>query len=123
MEEMNSILEDINAEEVEASLGQRSLAIILDIILEVSLIVAFYFLAPREKVLQILDIHPYMTYVLAFIIIFSYRVICISIFGRTIGMMICNLKYLNNNLQALSSKQKLIAIIASRTSGIRFYKI
>ena len=51
MEERNSILEDIKMEEIEASYFQRLITTLFDIVIEIGIIVAFYFLFPREPIL------------------------------------------------------------------------
>lgn len=122
MEENDSILGDIKTDEFEAPYFQRLIAILLDVIIEISIIVAFYFLFPSDLLLKLLDANSLMRYVIALIIVFAYRVICILIFRKTIGMLISSVKYLNSNLQPLSSKEKIIAIFATKTSKIKFYK-
>jgi hypothetical protein len=122
MEEKDSILGDIKTEEVGAPYFQRLITILFDVIIEISIIVAFYFLFPRELILKLLDANSYMRYVIALIIVFTYRLVCILLFGKTIGMIISRVKYLNSNLQPLTSKEKIIAIIATKTSNIKFYK-
>jgi hypothetical protein len=37
-------------------------------------------------------------------------------------MIICGVRYLNRDLQPLSLKERLVAVVASRTSDIRYYK-
>ena len=122
MEEKDSILGDIKTEEVEAPYFQGIITTLLDVIIEISIIVAFYFFFPKELILKLFDANSYMKYVIALIIVFTYRLICILLFGKTIGMIISRVKYLNSNLQPLSPKEKLIAIFATKTSRIKYYK-
>ena len=122
MEEKDSILGDIKAEEVEAPYLLRLITTLLDVIIEISIIVAFYFLFPRELILKLLNANSYMKYVIALSIVLIYRLICILLLGKTIGMIISRVKYLNSNLQQLSSKERLIAIFATKTSNIKYYK-
>jgi uncharacterized RDD family membrane protein YckC len=64
----------------------------------------------------------YITYIIVFVIMFSYRMVCLLVFNRTAGMMICRIKYLNDQLKPLSSKEKLVAVFAIRTARIKYYK-
>jgi hypothetical protein len=122
MEQNDSILSDIQIDEVEAPYFQRLVATVLDIVFEVGLMVAFYFLIPRDIMFQLLNIGSYMKFVVTLFIIFFYRLSCILLFGKTIGMAICGVKYLNTNFQPLTTQERLIAVIRTKTSNIRFYK-
>ncbi len=124
MEERDSILEDIKTEETEASYFQRLITTLFDIIIEISVMVAFYFIF-KDLIVKLLEVNSYMRYLITLIIIFAYRLICILLFEKTIGMIICKVKYLNNNLQPLSSKERLIAVFSSdkELPKIEFEKI
>jgi uncharacterized RDD family membrane protein YckC len=122
MEEKHSILEDIKAEEVEAPYIQKLFTNITDGVIEAAFVVAFYLLAPQETILSLFDISPYMRYVIVLPFIFGYRLISILPFGKTIGMLICRTKYLNDKLLPLSPKERLISVFLTRTSGIKYYK-
>ena len=122
MEEKQSILEDIQAEETEAPYFQKFLTNLTDGLIEVAFIVAFYLLIPQETILSLYDISPYMRYAIVLPFIFGYRVICLLPFGKTIGMLICRTKYLNSKLLPLTTKEKLIAVFVTKTSGIKYYK-
>jgi uncharacterized RDD family membrane protein YckC len=121
MEESNSILDDIKIEEIEAPYFQRLITTLFDILIEISMMVAFYVIF-KEPILKLLEVNSYMRYIITLIIIFAYRLVCILLFGKTIGMIISKVKYLNNNLQPLSSKERLIAVFATKTSNIKYYK-
>lgn len=118
----DSILEDIKFDEIEAPYFQRLFTIILDLLIETSIILAFYFLLPRAVTLRLLDLNPFMKYIIAIVVILSYRMVSISLFGKTIGMMITRVKYLNNDFLPLSSKERLIAILLTTNAKIKFYK-
>jgi hypothetical protein len=123
MEDKDSILDEIKAEETEAPYLQRLLTTVIDIAIEVSLIIAFfYFLLPRKFIAELFSINQYMNYVFAFIIIFSYRLVFIFLIGRTVGMILCRTKYLNKNLLPLSPKERFVSVFVTRTSGIKYYK-
>ena len=121
MEENNSILDDIKIEEIEAPYFQRLITTLFDIIIEISIMVAFYFIF-KEPILKLLEVNSYMRYIITLIIIFAYRLVCILLFEKTIGMIISKVKYLNNDFQPLSSKERLIAVFATKTSNIKYYK-
>lgn len=122
MEQNDSILEDIKMHAVEAPYFQRLAVTLLDLVFEVGLMVTFYFLLPAEMMYKLLDTTSYMKYVVTLFIIFFYRFSCIFLFGKTIGMAICGVKYLNNDLQPLRIQQRLMAVVSTRTSNIKFYK-
>lgn len=122
MEENNSILENLDPEAVEISQAQRVIINLIDFAIEVAIILGFYFLVPREFILPILARGEYVKYIIAFTILFSYRIILILFFGRTIGMFICKAIFLNDTLQPLSSGQRIIATFAPKISGIKRYK-
>jgi uncharacterized RDD family membrane protein YckC len=122
MEEKNSILEDFKTEAIEASTTQKAITTIVDLVIEVGILVSFYFLFPRDILLELLELNSFMRYILALVIILSYRFICILLAGKTIGMIICGVRYLNRDLQPLSLKERLVAVIASRNSNIKYYK-
>jgi uncharacterized RDD family membrane protein YckC len=101
MEQNDSILDDIKMHEVEAPYFQRLAVTLLDLVFEIGLMVAFYILLPSETMYKLLGTTSYMKYIVTLFIIFFYRFSCIFLFGKTIGMAICGVKYLNNNLQPL----------------------
>jgi uncharacterized RDD family membrane protein YckC len=122
MEEKQSILEDIETEEVEVPYMQRLLTNITDGIIEVIIIVAFYLIIPKEIIYKLFEMNSYMKYFVAFTIVFGYRLICFFLSGKTIGMLICRTKYLNAKLLPLTPKERLIAVFVTRASGIKYYK-
>lgn len=122
MEEKDSIFTDLEPSETESSSGQRVLTNIIDWLIEMAMIVTVFVLMAKGIVPHIDNGAAYITYIIVFVIMFLYRLVCLLIFNRTAGMMICRIKYLNSELQPLSSKEKLIAVFAVRTARIRYYK-
>lgn len=122
MEQNDSILDDIKLHAVEARYFQRLAVTLLDLVFEIGLMVAVYFLLSREMMYKLLDANSYMKYVATLFIILFYRLSCILLFGKTIGMAICGVRYLDNDFQPLSMQQRLMAVIRTRTSDIKFYK-
>lgn len=121
MEQHESILEDIRTTEIEAPGWKKFVAAIIDFAIEIGIIVGFYFLMPRDILASLLDGKPFMKYIIAFFIIFGYRLVCIMGAGKTVGMTLCKIKYLNSKQEPLSTGEKLTAVAINRT-GIRMYK-
>lgn len=122
MDNQESYLEDIEPKEAEAGLFQRIFTNLFDWVIEVLIMIIVYFLLPKDWLSMLLDKSPFGIYVMVFILMFSYRLFSLIFFGKTLGMMICRVKYLNADLEPLTSKQKLIAVFATRTQKIRYYK-
>ena len=122
MEQNDSILDDLNLSAGEAPYLQRLAVTLVDLLFEIALMVAVYFLLPAQVMYKLLDANSYMKYVVTLFIIFVYRFSCILLFGKTMGMAICGVKYLDNNFQPLTMQQRLMAVITTRTSNIKFYK-
>jgi len=122
LENTDSILSDIKDVETEASFLQRLFANLIDLVIESSVFVAIYVFVPREIILQTIGINSFTRYLFIFLLIVVYRLICIVLFQKTIGMMLCRLKYLNYDLEPLTAKQKIIAILVTTTSSIKYYK-
>ncbi len=123
MEQNESILEDINVSETEAPRGLGFLANLIDWVIEIGIIVAFYRFMPRDFILSLLDQNTFMRYLLAFALILTYRLVCILAVGKTIGMAVCKIKYLNKNLEPLSSTERIRAGIGIKMDGIKYYKV
>lgn len=123
MNKTDSILDAADVQETECSFTQRFFTILIDIAIEISLVFAVYLLAPREFIRQLIIHESPLRFMITLGIIFTYRFACIFLMEKTIGMRICKIKYLNHNLQPLTTKEKFIAVFRSRTDKIRFYKI
>jgi uncharacterized RDD family membrane protein YckC len=122
MEEKESIFTDLETGETESGSGRRVFANIIDWLIEMAIIVTIFVLMSKGVIPSIGKGGAYITYIIVFVIMFLYRLICLLVFNRTVGMMICRIKYLNHDLQPLSTKEKLIAVFAVRTARIRYYK-
>lgn len=121
MEEKESIFEDIKGEEIQVSSLHAVTANLIDWGIEVFIIIAFYFFFPRQILINLFEINSYIKYIIVLFLIFFYRLITILAFGKTIGMMVARIKYLNGDLLPLTQKEKSIAIFATRTASIRYY--
>lgn len=122
MEHNESILGNINVEVAESTGLQKFISNAIDIIIEIVIIIAFYFLVPRQFVTTLLDQHFLMKYFIALLLVFSYRLLCMLLAGRTFGMMITRSKYLNSRLLPLSQKERMIAAFIDKAAGIKRYQ-
>jgi hypothetical protein len=122
MEDKDSIFSDIQTTEVECPYLQRVFTNLIDWVIDILLIIILYLLLPKGILSGLINTKSYSTYILLFVLMIVYRLISILLFGRTVGMMICSVKYLNSSLLPLSGKEKLIAAIAVQTAGIKYYK-
>ena len=122
MESEESILTDIVSDEEEVSVPQRILANVIDFVLEIGLLVLLYKTLPSDLRVFLIKNKSISTYIVIFSLFTLYRLVNMLLFERTIGMILCRCKYLNENLQPLSLGEKLIATIAVRTKKIRIYK-
>ena len=122
MESQENILADIVSTEVEVSSLQRILSNIIDLILEIGLLVVFYEIIPTEMRAFIIKNRPISTYLFVFAWLTAYRLLTILLLQRTIGMIICRIKYLSRNFQPLTSREKVIATFLVRTKNIRLYE-
>ncbi len=122
MDNNETIFSDLETNEVEPPYWQRLVANIIDAIIEIGLMVTIYFLMPADVWYSLLQERTFARYLIFFGVLFLYRLICILSIGRTIGMAICRIKYLNADLQPLSMKEKWIAVFAVRTPKIKYYK-
>ena len=122
MEPQESILTDIEDPQTEASPPQRILANIIDFIIELGILVLFYLVMPAVLREFIIRNKPVSTYVVFFLWFSLYRLFTLFLLLRTIGMIVCRIKYLNQELQPLSLAEKLVVTMATRTKKIKLYK-
>lgn len=122
MEDNDSLLSDINDKEVEASYIQRLLSSIIDVAISILLLLMVYKFLPAEIIIGVINSTTVSRYVFIFLVMELYRLILLLVFGKTIGMMVCQIKYLNAGYEPLSTKEKFKISLAVRTSAIRYYK-
>ena len=123
MEDKDTIFSDINVTEIETSYFQRLFTNLIDVVISILFLIAIYKLMPREMLLSIIRDNTFIKYIFIISVMSLYRMICLLFFSKTIGMLICKVKYLNGDLQPLSTKEKMIAVFAIRTSRLKYYKI
>lgn len=123
MDNNETIFSDLENNEVEPPYWQRVVANIIDGLIEIGLMVTIYLLLPTDVWYSLLQEKRFARYLIFLSVLFLYRLLCILSIGRTIGMALCRIKYLNADLQPLSAKEKWIAVFAVRTPKIKYYKV
>ncbi|TWI81493.1 RDD family protein [Lacibacter cauensis] len=121
MENNDTIFSDIQKSETEASYFKKFSASLIDWIFELALIFSSYIFLPRSIILEISDSDSILRFFIILIFIILYRLVCLLLFNKTIGMGLLRLKYLNSSLQPLSVKEKIIASFAPKVSDIKTY--
>lgn len=119
---MENILSDIEPEEIPASQGQRYVSNLIDGITNIAIFVAAFFLVPDEFLLKFANTNIVYRMLLLVAVSFCFRYISILLFGKSLGMLLAGLKYLNKDLQPLTASQKLIAAFLNKMNGINYYK-
>ncbi len=122
MENKDSIFTDIENTEVEASYLQRLFISFVDLAVSVLLILLTYKVLPEELIMTIMESGLVSRLIFIILIMEAYRLPMLLIFGKTLGMMVCKVKYLNGKMLPLTAKENLIASFIIRTASIRYYK-
>lgn len=122
MEDKDGLLLDLDEKEIPATYFQRLFVSIIDVVLSILFILLIYRLLPEEIVMKVLNASAIIRFVIILLVMTVYRLILLLVFGKTIGMMVCQVKYLNADYKPLSVKQIFIASFASLTATIKFYK-
>ena len=122
MENQDTIFSDLDENFEEATYIQRFLASAIDTVITIGGIVLFMKLMPDEIVYNFFGTGKIKIYIFIFLVIIVYRVVCLLVFDKTIGMMIIKIKYLKEARYPLSSREKIIISLASLTKKFRLYK-
>jgi hypothetical protein len=122
MQLQEDVLTDIELPQTEASTLQKIVSFLIDLGLEIAPMILFFLIIPDNIRAFLYQHKPISNYGVVFVWIMAYRLITILLFGRTIGMAICKIKYLNDHFQLLSGEEKMIAIIGVRTKKIKMCK-
>lgn len=122
MEDNDSILLELDEKEIPASYFQRLFVSVIDAVLSILFILLIYKFVPAEIVMDMITATAIIRFIVIITIMTLYRLILLLVFGKTIGMMLCKVKYLNADYKPLSAKQNLIASLAVLTPSIKFYK-
>jgi uncharacterized RDD family membrane protein YckC len=121
MDLQENLLTDIEVPQVEAPQGLKILSGIIDFVLEIGLLILLYIILPGEIRSYLIKTEAISTYLVTFAWITIYRIITIFAFQRTVGMIICRIKFLNEDLQPLSPGEKMTAVFI-RSKKIKVYK-
>jgi uncharacterized RDD family membrane protein YckC len=122
MEEKETIFDDMELTATEAAPLKRFLVSLIDWAVEVGLFVAFYFLMRNQSVSDLVSNQSWAFYFVIIIFMLAYRAVSIMGFGKTVGMMVCRLRYLNAKMQPLTTGEKWTAVFAVRTASIKYYE-
>lgn len=123
MESPENILNDIVPGEIPASQGQRYIGNLIDGILNAAVFAGMFFLVPSEYLVKFLNADFIYRLLLLLLIMFCFRFVFILLWGRSIGMIVARIKYLNKDLQPLTTSQKLMAAFIQKGNGISYYKV
>jgi uncharacterized RDD family membrane protein YckC len=122
MENQDTIFSDLEDTPPEGTYLQRLVASAIDTAIAIGCIVLLIKVMPREMLDTFLGPGKIKTFIFIFLLIALYRLVCLLAFDKTVGMMITKLKYLNEKLQPLSIREKLVITLTIRTKKIRYYK-
>lgn len=123
MEDNESIFSNLNANETEASASQRFGTSLVDLGVNFLILIAIYQIVPLEILVRLTGVSSFLAFITIMLLLISFRLIFLLLFTKTIGMMICKVKFLNADLQPLSVKEKLLSAFRRRNSQIKYYKI
>jgi hypothetical protein len=91
MDNNDTIFSDLEPTEVAPAHWQRVVANISDAVIEIGLMVMIYFLLPDEIWYDLMQEKTFARYFIFFGVLFLYRLICLLLMGRTIGMAACRI--------------------------------
>jgi uncharacterized RDD family membrane protein YckC len=122
MENNDTIFTDIHTTEVEVTMIQGFLTRLVDFAIDIVIIFLIYMLIPREAFLNLISLSSLVIPGIVVLVIAVYRFLFLMLFNKTIGMMLCRVKFLNKEFKPLSNKEKILSIFRTRFSGIKYYK-
>ncbi|MFN8242715.1 MAG: RDD family protein [Ferruginibacter sp.] len=122
MNDQDSIFQDLSPDETPADPVPRFFAIITDSLINLGLMLLLIRNLPPAVFNSVFLNSNWRIFVFVVLVLSCYRVAALFIFGKTIGMWLFRLKYLNSRLQPLSAGQKLLALFITQGHGIRLYK-
>lgn len=122
METNDTIFSDITPTEVEATSLQGFSVRMIDFIIDIALIISIRFLIPAAVFTSLAGSTSFLFFVIVILVMTIHRFVLLSLFNKTIGMMICRVKFLNKDLQPLSAKEKLLSPFRTRFSTTKYYK-
>jgi uncharacterized RDD family membrane protein YckC len=122
MENNDTIFSDINSDETEAATAQIFLSRLIDFVADVSILVLLFKFIPSEIYQSVAGKNSYFIFILVIVVSILSRFLFLIFFSKTLGMIICRIKYLNGSFQPLSTKEKLKSLFRTRFSPVRYYK-
>lgn len=122
MENNDTIFTDIKTPEAEVTMIQGFLTRLVDFAIDIVIIFLVYMLMPPEEFLNLIRLSSLFIPAIVVLVMAVYRFLFLMLFNKTIGMMLCRVKFLNKDFQPLSNKEKILSIFRTRFSSIKYYK-
>lgn len=122
MENNDTIFSEMESAQIEATWLQRFLTRLLDFAIDILMLLLISKLIPYNTLLRIVGLGSFTILVIVIVAATLYRFLFLMLFNKTVGMMICKVKYLNKELQPLPTKEKLLSVFRTRFSPIKYYK-
>lgn len=122
MDNNDTIFTDIQSPEAEVTMIQGFLTRLIDFAIDMGIIFLIYMLIPRQAFLNLISLSSFIIPGIVILVIGIYRFLFLMLFNKTIGMMLCRVKFLNKEFKPLSNKEKILSIFRTRFSTIKYYK-
>jgi uncharacterized RDD family membrane protein YckC len=122
MDNNDTIFTDVQIPEAEVTMIQGFLTRLIDFAIDMGIIFLIYMLIPREAFLNLISLSSFIIPAIVILLIGVYRFLFLMLFNKTIGMMLCRVKFLNKEFKPLSNKEKILSIFRTRFSSIKYYK-
>ena len=122
MDNNDTIFTDIQSPEAEVTMIQGFLTRLIDFAIDMGIIFLIYMLIPRQAFLNLISLSSFIIPGIVILLIGIYRFLFLMLFNKTIGMMLCRVKFLNKEFKPLSNKEKILSIFRTRFSTIKYYK-
>jgi uncharacterized RDD family membrane protein YckC len=123
MDKEDTIFSDIGPGETEVGLAQGLFTRLIDFAVEILILYLVYRFMPGNILQDLINGNSIVVLLIIIAVAVIYQFGFLLLFNKTIGMMICGVKYLNKNHRPLSAKEKLLSIFRTRFSGIKYYKM
>jgi len=117
----DTIFTDIESPEIEATYWQKHAFSLIDAAISISIVFALLKLLPNDLIVKLTISVSSTVWILITLVL--YRLVTTLIIGRTIGMLLCRVKYLNAEMKELSLGQKLSTVIFILLNDIKYYKV
>jgi uncharacterized RDD family membrane protein YckC len=121
MENDDTIFSDMHLDETEVSLIQGFLTRLIDFAVDIVILFLLYKFIPHDIIANLINGRSFMLFIIVITVAAAYQFVFLLLFNKTIGMMICQVKYLNKELKPLSAREKVLSIFRTRFSKIKYY--